>query len=160
MKLFKSKQIQPQNPIYPEPPKDDSITTLEIYARDRLKHEMYILNNFLESLYKEPTNQWDTNYSKNERWVACCNNHIKYVQDVLNYNYGNGAIKKCKYCDSVFNGYMAGAKLDYHNNIMHKQEIEKECTISMACIGLFMIAVANAIDKNLPAVNPNASDKV
>lgn len=159
MKLFKDKQIQPQSHKCPEPPKDDSITTLEIYARDRLKHEMYILNNFLESLYKEPEYSFDRTYKRDNRWVKICNNHIDCVKDVVNSNYGDGVTKKCKYCNTVFNGYMAGAKLEYHNNTMHKEQLEKEYTANIVCAGLVMGVILNSITKSLPNTNPNASDK-
>jgi hypothetical protein len=142
--MFKRKPIIPPTPKCPEPPKDSSITSLETYARDRLKYDMHILNNFLELLYKAPEY-----ISKDNRWVKICNNHIGYVQDILNSNYGDGATKKCKYCNSVFNGYMAGAMLEYHKNTKHKKEVETEMAITCACIGTVLIGIFGSLTDNL-----------
>lgn len=159
MNFLKRKQKEPTYPKSPEPPKDDSITSLETYARDKLIYDMHILNNFLESLYKEPKHQWDKNYSRDERWVKICNSHIGYVQDVLNSNYGDGATKKCKYCDKVFKGYMAGAMLEYHNNSMHKDKLEEERKENMLSIGMIGIAIFKTIAGNLTNIDSDVHDK-
>jgi len=157
MNFLKRKQVQLSFPKCPESPKDDSITSLETYARDKLIYEMHILNNFLESLYKEPERLYgfNTNYSRDDKWVKICNNHIDYVKDILNSNYGNGTTKKCRYCDKVFQGYMAGAMLEYHNNAIHKKELEQEGAINMAIMGTFAFAILNSITFSFPNTNSN-----
>ena len=148
--IFKKHQPINITPHYPASPENDNIETLECYARDKLIYDMHILNNFLEGLYEKKEYKFDQdNYSKDDKWVKICDNHIKYVREDLHFNYGNGTNLKCKWCEATFSGYMAGAKREYHQHLKHQDIIELETSLSMACMGAMVCSMFNAISSSI-----------